>query len=52
MIRNDLKDQFTNHLLTMDQKHVEMIRIPIEVNEIQPYVPFHNEHITYAILIS
>jgi hypothetical protein len=33
-------------------KNVEMIRIPIEVNEVQPYVPFHSEHVTYAILVS
>ncbi len=33
-------------------KNVEMICIPIEVNGVQPYVPFHSEHVTYAILIS
>jgi hypothetical protein len=51
MITNDLMDQFTNHVFIMDQKHVEMIHIPIEVNGVQRYVPFHNEHLPYAILI-
>jgi hypothetical protein len=33
----------------MDQSQLEIIRIIIEMNEIPPYVPFHGEHVTYAI---